>query len=689
MKISYAWLKEFVDFEITPKELAEKLTSFGFEVISVQESGGDSIFEIEITPNRGDCLSVIGFAREISCAYNLGFVEHSPAIAEGAEKAGDYLKVEIRNPQLCARYTARVIKDVKIGPSPAWMSRRLESMGVRSINNVVDVTNYVLLETGQPTHAFDHSLLKGRHIIVRTAGQGESLVTLDGVERKLENDMLVIADTQRAVALAGIMGGANTEVNPSTKDVVIESACFNSSSIRKTSLKMGMDTAASYRFERNSDIEEARRSVDRICQLVQQVAGGKILKGVLDEYPFKQKALKIKVRLARVEQILGNRIPVKEISRILRKLGFCTTKHESFVRVGVPSWRQADVTGEIDVIEEIARHYGYDRIKPSIPVLLPGIESDRRYGSVSSGTLAMQESAREAMAAIGYSECMNYGLMKSGIFAEEISKSKKIVRISNPLDEEMPLLRPSLVPWLAENLAFNANRDAESLKIFEIGRVFEVSGGKLPEERTMISAAAYGKNHKFWQDKERKFDFFDLKGAAEYLLRNLGAADYSFMAAEGHDCPFADYTLSVFAGKEKAGIIGKLSGGITDHYKLAGEVCFFEMDLGVLKDRRKPGMRYDPISKFPAVRRDAALLVPFGISAGEAAGIIRSEGGELLSDIELFDFYQGGQIPQGYKSLAFTLIYQSRGKTLTDEEVNSLHFRIVEALSRKGIKLRE
>ena len=689
MKISYKWLKEFVNFRISAQELSEKLISLGFAVTSIEEIEEDIILDVEVTANRGDCLSIIGLAREISASLDIPLKIPKIEICQNNERIENFLKVEIKDKFLCPRYTARMIEGVKVGPSPLWMSRRLELLGSRSINNIVDATNYILLLTGQPLHAFDYSMIEGQKIIVRRAEQGERIVTLDGVERKLDNKMLVIADAGRAIALAGVMGGANTEVNNRTRNLVIESACFNAGNIRKTSLSLGLSTSASYRFERNSDIEEARLSVDRVCVLIQEIAGGTILKGLIDEYPSPCKSIKIKVRFSRINQILGIDVPKKEVLRILKHLGFNVKSKDTFLEVEVPSWRYADVTKEIDVIEEIARLYGYDRINLALPAL--ELEDNKKYSSVGSGSLDIQDEVRHAMRDAGFFEVVNYGIIKDGIFKNIFSDSDNLVKISNPLDEGMDTLRPSLVHGLVENLVFNFNRDVNSLKIFEIGCIFKKSDVKLPREQVVLSALISGSSHKSWVEKIRKLDFYDLKGVLEYLFERLGIISFKFEPhiEDSYKNLLTDEELVIFVNNKKIGFIGKLKNEILQFYKLSEDIYFFEIELERIKDFKKPEKKYKPLSKFPSISRDAALLVPVCISAQEVKDLIEKEGGNLLAGVFLFDHYQGDQVPRGYKSLAFNLVYQSKERTLIDKEVNDLHFSIIQRLSEKGIKLRE
>jgi len=685
MKLSYNWIKEFIEIKVSVKDLGDKLRSLGFEIAGEEKKGDDVIFDVEITPNRGDCLSVVGITREISAGFGLEMKIKKTEINGSCGKINDSIKIEINEPLLCPRYTARMIKGLRVGPSPDWMVKRLESLGVRSINNVVDATNYVLLETGQPLHAFDYSLIRGSKIIVRKANENEKIITLDGVERKLDKSMLVIADNNRAIAIAGVMGGANTEVNLSTKDVVIESACFNASSIRKTSQLLNLSTDASYRFERSSDIDEAMLSVDRVCSLIKEIAGGDILKGVLDIYPVKKKQKNVKVRFSRIEKILGIKIKQKDSLAILKKLGFTVKTQKSFFTVTIPSWRESDVMREIDVVEEIARVYGYNNINAILPSCDLGDET--KYETVGSGLLDVQDAVRKILTGFGFFECINYGFIRKGVFEKVLSGDSELVAIKNPLDEEMDKLRPSLIPWLVENLVFNFNRDAEVCRIFETGHIFRMNKAVgLPEEEIMVSCVISGQEKNFWSDKKRQIDFYDIKGAAEFLFEKLGIEGVQYSALK--NCAMSVQGLDVFVGDERIGVIGKLKEEIIKYYKLANEVLFFEFKLAVLERLRKKIINYLPFSKFPAVRRDAALLIPLNVTMEEVVGLIKKNSNELLVNIALFDCYEGGQIPKGLRSLAFNFTYQSNKKTLTDQEVNDVHFAIIGTLAEKGIKLR-
>ncbi|OIN98225.1 phenylalanine--tRNA ligase subunit beta [Candidatus Desantisbacteria bacterium CG1_02_38_46] len=690
MKISYQWLKEFVNFKYSAQELAGKLITLGFGVEGIQPCswGQDFILEIEITPNRGDCLCILGIVREISAFTGIPFKVPKIKICEDKEPLENFLKVEVEDKILCPRYTARLIKGVKVGPSPLGVSRRLESLGVRSINNIVDATNYAFLERGQPLHAFDYSLIKGRKIVVRRAKPCESIVTLDGLDRILNNNMLVIADTQQPIAIAGIMGGANTEVRNTTTDVIIESAYFHPGNIRKTSQNLGMKTSASYRFERSADINEVRFSLDRVCSLIQEIAGGDILKGVIDEYSNFQKPQEVTLYYSKIAQILGAQLEKRKTIRILKQLGFGVKEGKTFLKIRVPTWRSNDVTREIDVIEEIARLHGYDKVKPALPPI--NFEGNGRHSSLAlaDNSLVLQGEVRDIMRDAGFLEVVNSGIVKKGIFERLFSEEGiKLIRIKNPLDEEMDILRPSLIPGLMENLIFNVNRDITSVKIFEIGRIFYGIDGELPEEHIRLAGLITGTAQRFWGETPRKLNFYDLKGILEYLFERLGISVFKFVPGSSFLLK-NDLSILIYIRDARAGSMGQLKDEILQFYKLSQEVYFFEIELECVKDFRELEKRYKPFSKFPSIRRDSALLVPVDISAHEVKDLIEKEGGNILTEIFLFDYYQGEQVPLGFKSLAFSFVYQSREKTLTDEEVNVLHFRIIQRLSEKGISLR-
>jgi len=691
MKISCNWLREFVDFKTSPETLVERLASLGFGVEELHSTDGDVIIELEITPNRGDCLCILGIAREISAALSLPLKDRKVEIKGSGDSIKNFAKVKVEDFKLCRRYTARMITELKIGPSPSWLKKRIEAMGVRSVNNVVDATNYVLLERGQPLHAFDWRLIKGGTIIVRRAGKAESIITLDGVERKLTDEMLVIADTERPIAIAGIMGGLNTEVTDKTTDVLIESAYFDPVSIRRTSMALGLETLASYRFQRNADIEEVRVSLDRAAELISRLAGGRIIKGVIDEhFPF-PRPKKIKVSLERVYKLLGMKVSKEKIINILKNLGFGVNVYRASLTAVVPSFRYADVKNEEDVIEEIARLNGYDKIPQRIPVLK--FVHDKL--SARNSSYFITRTVKEGLADIGFNEVLNSGIIRGSILKNLLGEINAI-KVSNPMDEEQNVLRPSLIPGLIQNLIFNFNRDITDLKLFEVGRIFlPVEEGNLsseseilPEEQIMLCMAMSGNAEQRWDGGTRMLDFYDLKGVIEYLFERLRIPHLEIKPS-----PLSLFEkgtgTEIFSADTKVGIAGELKRGIARFFKIPQDVYLAELNLEKLLSFSVREKKYRPIPRYPGVRRDISLIVPVEINEGDVRNLILKEGGGFIENLELFDFYQGEQVPQGHKALGYRLSYQSAEKTLTSAEVDKIHSCIIKTLSSRGIRLRE
>jgi phenylalanyl-tRNA synthetase beta chain len=686
MKVPYKWLKEYIDFDLSPKELCAKLTMLGFEA----EKGKDS-FEVEITPNRGDCLSMIGLAREIS-AFSGNPLKFPPIELKENKEDGDTLPdVRIKDKDLCPRYTLRLIKEVKVGPSPSWLQEKLEAVGVRSINNVVDITNYVMMEVGQPLHAFDYEKIKGSSIIIRRAKERESIITLDEVEQKLTPEMLVIAGETKPIALAGVMGGLDTEVDESTRTVLLESACFEPGSIRGTSKKLNLMSESSYRFERGVDIEGVPLASARAAHLIQGIAGGKVAGGIIDEYSRSFSCPEIPLRINRVNKILGTKLTSSEISTILRGLHLQVKEGEP-LKVIVPSFRR-DITREIDLIEEIARLYGYDKIESRIPKA--PLWSEEKEKSEVSGELEkfeapedLKKKVREILVASGFSEVINYSFMNEDFLncLELVPEHpwSQAVRIRNPLNENQRLLRTTLVPGLLSTALYNLNRSITNLKIFELGRVFSPSpeGEKLPRERLNLAGAIMGlKKEKTLGVKEEPVDLFDLKGVIENLLKELGIPGPKIEFPEGLH-PWG--ALIKINGELKSmGSMGKFPPRLAKYYELPEEIYLFEIDLKELSKHVNLSKKYESLPKYQGISRDISLIVARGVSSRKIESLIEETGGDLIEEVKLFDLYQGKQIAGGYKSLAYSIFYRSSKRTLTDKEVNNLQFEIIRALKKK------
>ena len=639
----------------------------------------DSILELEVTPNRPDCLSHIGIAREL-CALGGGTLKLPEThFREAGIETASEVEVEIEDVVGCPRYTARVIKGVKIRPSPKWMALRLESLGIRSISNVVDITNWVLLETGHPLHAFDYDNFAQRRVLVRRAKPGERFLTLDGVGRTLSSNSLLITDGETPVAIAGIMGGEKSEVSGSTRNILLESAYFDPPTTRRASKELGLVSESSYRFERGADPENAVFASERATRLIQELAGGEVLKGLVDCYPKKVAFPKVKLRPQRVSTVVGIEIPKEESRKILTGLGF-KVEGEEVLEVSVPTYRP-DITREIDLIEEIARILNYDNI--------PAVE--RPGGELVTPLPEERESARAITGILcgrGFFETVTYIFKepgKYGVFGGHDS----FVHLLNPISEELSILRPNLTGSLLETINYNLNRYEKNVRIFEIGKVYFKSGeGRFSESWRLAAAISGHRERRHWSISPTPVDLFDLKGELEGLLERLNLPDVSFRpkggpifeAAKGFDILSKDQCLGEF---------GKVAEEVLKAFNIKEAVFSFEIDLEKLTELFPREKRYQALPKFPPVDRDIAIVVDHRILAGEIQKSIRKLDLDSLEEISLFDQYVGKQVPPGKKSLAFSIRYRSPERTLTEKEVEFSQKRLVQHLKAKfGAQLR-
>ena len=643
----------------------------------------DVMFELEITPNRPDCLSLIGVAREVRAETGNPLKLPPIDLKESETDIQDLTSVTIDVPDLCPRYAARVIQGVKVGESPAWLQQRLEAVGVGVINNIVDVTNFVLMEYGQPLHAFDYHKLAENRIVVRRAAEGERLTTLDEVDRELTSDMLVIADAEKPVALAGIMGGYDSEITETTCDVLLESAYFNPSSIRATAKTLGMSTEASYRFERGADPGAVLAALDRAAKLIAELAGGTVCKAVIDVYPGQQPLTEIKLRPDRVNFVLGTELEGVEIAQILSRLGFGVEASGDGYRVTVPTFR-SDITREIDLIEEIARVYGYDNIpttlpKGDIPIPAPNpkVEVRRRI--------------KRFLLAAGMMEAVNYSFCDPNCF-EKIrlpsdSPLRRTLQLRNPLSPEMSVLRTTLIPGLLENTQHNRNHQINTIALFETGSVFVQHGNqKEPERIAGVLAGQLGDG--VYGNLYREPDFFDIKGLVEGVLEVCGITEYTLQKT---DTPtfHPGRNAAVLLEEAQVGTFGEAHPEVLENYDLPYKAYLFEFDLEALVRATVFAKRFEPISIYPKVERDLAIVVDKGVLSEMPVELIYTAGGEWVESVRLFDVYEGEQVPEGKKSLAYAIVYHSAAETLTDKAVNALHERVVEHLHQKlGAELR-
>ena len=649
----------------------------------------DYILELDLTPNRSDCLSVLNVAREIGTL--LGKEVHLPQLTyqEDQDDVNDLVKAEISAPELCHRYAGKMIRGVKIQPSPFWLQHRLQCAGMRPINNIVDVTNYVMMEYGQPLHAFDYHELAEHRIQVRTANADEKIVTLDGQERQLNEEMLLICDGARAVAVAGVMGGENTEVTEQTTDVFIEAAYFNPVSVRRTSTKLGLRSEASIRFEKGINMETVLNAAERAAQLMQLTGGGVVVGGAVDNYPTKHETVTIELPLKKVNALLGTEISDAKIKEILQSLNFRIIKESGdSITVEVPGYRP-DCSIPEDLVEEVARIYGYDAIPQTLP-----------FGASSRGVLTAAQKMRDAivnkLAGLGLCEVMNYSFINKNhdekLNYPEGDVRRQSIPIMNPLSEEQGHMRTSMVPGLLKTILFNHNRRNDDIAVFELGKIFlleeELTPERLAHEKWMLGIAMKGKSVQTWRQSGVDYDFYYLKGVIEELMAELKIADVEYKACKDNSIYHPGRAAYIDVQGQEAGVFGELHPTIADNYGIDDRVYIAEIDVDILIAAGTGAIVVKPLPKFPAATRDMAVVVSETVAAADLEKTIWEVGSELLSDVRIFDVYQGGQIVSGSKSIAFALTFQA-DRTLTVEEVNVVYDKIFGALAeRYGASIR-
>jgi phenylalanyl-tRNA synthetase beta chain len=680
MKISYNWLKEFVNFNLAPRDLAERLTMAGLAVDGVEEHSGDFVLDIDLTSNRPDCLSHLGVAREVAAiSGELLQIPHTVTgqLAGGLAKAKDVAAVEILNPDLCPRYTARVIKGVRIGPSPEWLVKRLEVMGQRSVNNVADITNYVMLELGQPLHAFDLAMLRGQRIIVRAARDGETITTLDGEERTLTSQMLVIADAERPVALGGIKGGEDSGITEKTVDVLLEAAYFTPTQIRATSKALGLSTEASYRFERGTDPEIVPVASARAAVLIAEIAGGKVLDGIIDVYPNKPRCRQITMRRSRYEALTGLPLQLAEAERILRSLEFEVEAdvENDLLRTFAPTWR-VDVSIEEDLVEEVARIAGYD----TLITTLPGSAGAGAYLKGENGRRA----ARHVLTDLGFNEAISFSFVNAEADARlsDASASARL-ELQNPIDETAAHMRTTLLGGLLRALEHNFNHGSRNVRLFEIGKCFLEIGEDRPKEIERLALICTGaRNESDWQAASARVDFYDAKGAVESVAESLGLPPLEFAAVETVQHLHPGRAALISLAGNPVGSVGQLHPRVAAAYKFKQPVLMAELDFGAMLGADRAEVRYQPLPKFPTVVRDLALLIDTAAPMAAIERTVHQLGIPELVGFRLFDLYAGKDMPPGKHSIALSLRYRAPDRTLTDEEINSIHERIVSELTQ-------
>jgi phenylalanyl-tRNA synthetase beta chain len=689
MKVLYNWLKEFVDVKAPAADLRARLSLCGIAVDSVEESAAGPVLDAEITANRPDCLGHLGIAREAAAIYRLPVKSLQSKCKEAAEKAADATRVEIEAPDLCGRFTARVLRGVRVQPSPDWLRQRLEAIDQKSINNVVDISNYVMFELGHPLHAFDFDKLNERRIVVRRARHGETIRTLDGVERKLEKDMCVVADATRAVGIGGVMGGADTEISFSTRNILIECAWFDAIAVRRTSKALGLRTEASYRFERGADPEMAELASRRAAEMIQQLGGGEILAGVVDVYPRLEPPRKIELSRKELLRAMGADVPDGEIEDILGALGFHPVRVDSnrgsagsimaVWECRQPSWRH-DVTRGIDLVEEVARHYGYDKFPSRLP---PAKVPARRLPHAEA-----QDRLMERIVALGYQEIVEIPLVNSE--RNELFRSEKLTPavIANPLAEDASVMRSTGIVSMAGALEWNLNHGQRNLRLFEIGKTYELRDGE-PVETPVLTIGATGlARKKTIYEPAREYGFADLKGDLDRLgelaggfgwlsggpawLAGARAAQISLAQGHGHAASL--------------GVAGQIARRVADQLKFRQDVYVAELRLEPLLsgiEAARATARFKPLPRFPAVERDFSLVLADDITFAQVAETIRALGIPELQSIEAADLFRGGQIPAEKYSLMIRVTFQSAQATLTDAQLADYSARIVVALQQK------
>jgi len=620
----------------------------------------DSIVEFEITSNRPDCLSVIGLARESAVTFGTKLKIPQPQVKGSGGDINELLAIEIASPELCPRYTGRMVKDIKIEPSPKWMRQRLRAAGVRPINNIVDITNYVMLEYGQPMHAFDYACLDGGKIIVRTAKEGETMNTLDGTPRELTPDMLLIADSKKPVGIAGVMGGENSEITENTKYAVFESANFKGVSIRKTAGALGMRTDASSKFEKGLDIANTLPAVQRACELVELLGAGEVIDGIIDIRGEQVAPTKLNLEAERINKLLGTDIDESFMVSTLEKLGF----EVSNGIVTVPSWR-GDIEHFSDLAEEIARFYGYNVIEPTL-----------HEGSPDGGFTPKQAAERHAMSlcrAMEYSEIYTYSFVGQtdydNIELPKDSPLRKGVTILNPLGEDTSIMRTTSLPSMMGTLMRNWGHRNPKARLYEMAMVYIDIGETLPDERPILTLGAYG-----------NCDFFEIKGVCETILREMRVKNVKFKAEQNDPSYHPGRTAAIFSGETKLGIVGQVHPTVAKNYGM-NEAYAAQIDFFKLLDCVDGESTYTPLPRFPAITRDIAVVCDLSVAAADLTDCIKKSGGKLLREVKLFDVYTGDRVQSGKKSVAFSLTLRSDEQTLTDEHADEVMTNILAALS--------
>lgn len=660
---------------ILDKKLEKEIGKDIVEVLNLKED----IIDFEITSNRPDCFSIEGLGRETAASLDKPFknprkkLEALP-IENKEELEG--LKVDITAPDLCYRYVARMVKNVKIGPSPEWMVKRLKACGIRSINNIVDITNYVMLELGQPMHAFDINSIEGKHITVRRANKGEIITTLDEQERKLDEDDLVIADHKKAIAIAGVMGGFNSEIEEDTKTVVFESAVFYGGSVRKTAKKVGLRTESSSRFEKGLSAENSLRAANRAVELVEQLGIGEVVEGKIDVYPTKQKINQIKLDVAKINALLGTNLARQEMIEILEKLDIKVEED-----IAISPYFRMDLEGIADIAEEIGRFYGYDKLESTL------IKADTTLG-IRNKEQKIQKKVKEILVNSGFSEIYTYGFVSQKdleLSRIEADIQKYAITLQNPLSDEYKLMRPTTIPSMMQTLAINHNKKNQNVKLFDLSRSYknikqEVQNGEVPLQEEILTIGMYGED----------IDFYILKGILENILEAISVQHYEIEKETQKTSYHPGRCANLKVGKDVIATLGEVHPEVLENYSITKRAYLAEMNLTKLVKYAKTNKTYTPVPKFPAVERDIAVIVEEQVEVGQIEKIIKKKAKKLLENIQLFDIYRNEKLGENKKSVAYSLLFRDKNKTLNDVEINPIMEDIILALEETlGAELRK
>lgn len=659
-------------FSDNPEYKDLKIGSSAIEALGLK----DVVFEYEITSNRVDCFGVIGIAREAAATFGKKFIPPVVEVKENDEKTSDYISVDVQAKDLCPRYIARVVKNVKLAPSPQWMQRRLAACGIRPINNLVDITNYVMEEFAQPMHAYDLDQVAGNKIVVRRGNEGEVFQTLDGVERKVDPSVLMICDGEKAIGLAGIMGGENSKITDDVKTVLLEAACFDGTNIRLSSKKVGLRTDASGKFEKGLDPNNAMDAINRACQLINELGVGEVVGGCVDVYDEVRQPNRVKFEPERINALLGTNLDEATMIGYFKAidLGYDEKTRE----VVVPTWRQ-DLHCMADLAEEVARFYGYENIPTTLPT-----------GEATTGKLSfkmrIENVARDIAEHFGFNEAMTYSFESPKVFDKLLIPADDALRqtvvISNPLGEDYSIMRTVSLNGMLNSLSTNYNRRNKDVRLYEIGNIYIPKAlplTELPDERTQLTLGMYGAG-----------DFFDLKGVVEEYLEKIGLDKVkTYDPHAGKPFLHPGRQANIIYDGAVIGYLGEVHPDVLDNYNIGEKAYVAVLDMPEVEERASFTVKYEGIAKYPAVTRDISMLMEKSILAGDVEAIIRKNGGKILESVTLFDIYEGAQIKAGYKSMAYSISFRAKDRTLEDKDVNEVMTKILNALAKIGIELRQ